>query len=47
LPTPLRRRVLSATYNFVCYGAKLMPENFPAGQFLRKAKKCFGVCRVN
>ncbi len=22
---------------------KLMPENFPAGQFLRKADKCFGV----
>ncbi len=26
---------------------KLMPENFPAGQFLRKADKCFGVFLVN
>ncbi len=24
-----------------------MPENFPAGQFLRKADKCLGVCIVN
>ncbi len=24
-----------------------MPENFPIGQFLRKADKCFGVCIVN
>ncbi len=24
-----------------------MPENFPAGQFLRKADKYFGVCKVN
>jgi hypothetical protein len=24
-----------------------MPKNFPAGQFLRKANKCFGVCKVN
>ncbi len=25
----------------------LMPENYPARQFLRKADKCFGVCIVN
>jgi hypothetical protein len=24
-----------------------MPENFSAGQFLRKADKCFGVFKVN
>jgi hypothetical protein len=24
-----------------------MPENFPSGQFLRKADKCFDVCIVN
>ncbi len=24
-----------------------MPENFPGGQFFRKADKCFGVCMVN
>jgi hypothetical protein len=24
-----------------------MPENFPAGQFLRKADKWLGVCIVN
>ncbi len=23
---------------------KLIPKIFPAGQFLRKADKCFGVC---
>jgi hypothetical protein len=23
-------------YTFVCYDGKLMPENFPAGQFFRK-----------
>ncbi len=23
---------------------KLIPKNFPAGPFLRKADKCFGVC---
>jgi hypothetical protein len=23
-----------------------MPENFPAGQFLRKADKCFGDCKA-
>ncbi len=23
-----------------------MPENFPAGQFLRKADKCFGECKA-
>jgi hypothetical protein len=27
--------------------AKLMPENFPADQFLRKADKSFGACIVN
>jgi hypothetical protein len=26
---------------------KLMPKHFPAGQFLRQAAKCFGVCIVN
>jgi hypothetical protein len=25
----------------------IIPENFPAGQFLRKADKCIGVCIVN
>ncbi len=24
-------------YTFVCWDDELMPENFPAGQFLRKA----------
>jgi hypothetical protein len=27
---------------FVCKRS----ENFPVGQFLRKANKCFGVCKV-
>jgi hypothetical protein len=26
---------------------KLITENYPADQFLRKAHKCFGVCIVN
>jgi hypothetical protein len=34
---------LSATDTFVSYDGKLMLENFPAGQFLRKAANCFGV----
>ncbi len=28
-------------------GTKLMPENFSAGLFLRKADKCFGIYKVN
>jgi hypothetical protein len=41
------KRVLSATYTFVCCDGKLMPENFPARQFSGKANKCFGVCIVD
>jgi hypothetical protein len=33
-------------YTFVCWDGKLMPENFPAGQLLRKADKCYGVSSV-
>jgi len=34
-------------YTFVCCDGKLMPENFPAGQFFRKTDKCFGVSVAN
>jgi hypothetical protein len=34
----------SDEYTFVSYDEKLMPENFPAGQFFRKGDTCFGVC---
>jgi hypothetical protein len=41
VPNPLRKRVHAATYNFVCCVGKLIPENFPAVQFLKKADKYF------
>ncbi len=41
-----RRRVLSATYSFVFWDGKIMPESLAAGKFLRKAEKCIGVCTV-
>ncbi len=33
-------------YTFVCQDGKLMPDYFPASQFLRKADNCFSVCII-
>ncbi len=38
-PTPLS----AIKYTFVCWDGKIMPENFPAGQFLRGADISFFV----
>jgi hypothetical protein len=40
---PTTTLLFANEYTFVCSDGKLMPENFPAGKFLRKANNCFGV----
>jgi hypothetical protein len=46
-PPPPSSSSCQQKLTFVCEDGNLIPENFPAGQLLRKTDKCFGVCIVN